>query len=414
MTVSKKRVVITGYGAVTPIGNTAEDFWSGLMAGESGVEPITNFDVSEFSTKIAAQVKDLDLSGSFDKKEIRRYSKFVMYAVVAAKEALALSGLDIAKNPESIGVEIGSGIGGLEVLEETVRTLVNSGPARVSPFTVPMMIADMATGLVAIKTGAKGPNSASVTACASGSHSIGNAFKLIQRGDADAMISGGSEACVIPSGLASFCAARSLSSNNENPKTASRPFEKDRDGFVMGEGAGIMILESLEHAQERGATIYAEVVGFGSTGDAYHITAPAPEGEGANRAMKMALKDAGIQPSEIDYINAHGTSTSLNDKNETKAIKDVFGDAAKDINISSTKSMTGHLLGAAGAIELVACTMAIQNGKVPPTTNYDTPDPECDLNYTPNQAVDREIKYAMSNSFGFGGHNAVLIIKAPE
>ena len=334
-----------------------------------------------------------------------------MLAVAAAIEALNQSGYDVSADPESIGVEIGSGIGGLDTLEQTAKVLLESGPARVSPFTVPMMIADMATGMVAIRTGAKGPNSASVTACASGSHSIGNAFKIIQRGDAKAMIAGGSEGCITPVGLASFAAARSLSKRNDDPKRASRPFDAEREGFVMGEGAGMLFLEEYNHAKARGANIIAELVGFGSTGDAYHITAPAPEGEGAKRAMKMALADANLNTTDMDYINAHGTSTVLNDKNETKAIKDVFGDHASTLNISSTKSMTGHLLGAAGAIEAVICSKVVEKDVIPPTINYENPDPDCDLNVTPNTAVDRSVSVAMSNSFGFGGHNAVLVFK---
>lgn len=381
------------------------------MAGTSTADTITSFDVSEFSTQFACQIKNLNFQDFVDKKEARRTGRFILFAIIAAQEALKMSGLNIETNPESVGVEIGSGIGGIEVLEAACNTLKDSGPARLSPFTVPMMIADMATGLVSIKTGAKGPNSCSVTACASSANSIGNAFKIIERGDAAAMIAGGAEACVTPLGLASFCAARSLSQRNDNPKEASRPFDGERDGFVMGEGAGILIMEEYEHAKARNATILGEIVGYGTTGDAYHITAPAPEGEGGNRAMRMALKEASLEPGDIDYINAHGTSTKLNDKNESHAIKDVFGDHAKDLSISSTKSMTGHLLGAAGAIEIIASLMAMNEGKVPPTINYTTKDPDCDLNYTPNTPVERDLKVAMSNSFGFGGHNVSLIVK---
>jgi 3-oxoacyl-[acyl-carrier-protein] synthase II len=409
--VSLKRVVITGVGTVNPIGNNCKDFWDNLLKGVSGIDVITRFDVSEYSTKIAGIPKDFDASHAFDKKELRRTSRFIIYGVVAALEALEDSKLDIEKNANRIGVEVGSGIGGIEVLENMAHILKEKGPSKVSPFTVPMMIADSAAGQISIKTGAKGPNACTVTACASSTHSIGNAFRIIQRGEADAMFAGGAECATSPLGLASFCAARSLSTRNDEPTKASRPFDNDRTGFVMGEGAGILVLEELEHAQARGAKIYAEVIGYGSSGDAYHITAPAPEGEGAQRAMKDALNDAGITAKDVDYINAHGTSTQLNDKNETAAIKAVFGDAAKTVAISSIKSMTGHLLGAAGALEIIACAFAINNSKVPPTINLDTPDPNCDLNYTPHKAIERNVDIAISNSFGFGGHNSVVAIK---
>ncbi len=408
---TKKRVVITGMGTINPVGKTVSEYWNSLKNGLSGAGMIEGFDTSLFSTRIAAQVKDFDPSLYFDKKEARRTSRFILFAVAAAVHAIEDSGLNIEAEANDIGVEVGSGIGGIEILEETARILLEKGPSKVSPFTVPMMISDMGAGQIAIKTGAKGPNSCSVTACASAANSMGNAFRLIQDGDAVAMITGGAEASITPLGLASFCAARSLSTNNENPHKASRPFDAQRDGFVMGEGAGILIFEDLEHALARNAKIYAEVVGFGSSGDAYHITAPAPEGEGATRAMKMALRQAGITPDKIDYVNAHGTSTGLNDKNESMAIKTVFGDAAYKVSVSSTKSMTGHLLGAAGAIELIACALAIKDSLVPPTINLDNPDPDCDLDYTPHTPKTRDITYAMSNSFGFGGHNAVLIIK---
>lgn len=406
-----RRVVITGMGAITPVGNTLPEYWKALISGHSGIDYISSFDTTGFSTKIAGQIKQFDPSLFFDFKEVRRTSKFILFAVAAATEAVKNSGIEIQQYPDRVGVEIGSGIGGLEVMEEMAYTLKEKGPSRVSPFTVPMMISDMASGMVAIKLGAKGPNSCSVTACASASHSIGNAFRLIQRGDVDVMIAGGSESAVCPLGLASFCAARSLSTFDGDPKKASRPFDANRDGFVMGEGAGVLILEDLDHALKRGATIHAELIGFGATGDAYHITAPAPEGEGGNRAMKLALKDAKLAPEDIEYINAHGTSTHLNDKNETEAIKFVFKKYAYQVPISSTKSMTGHLLGAAGAIELIACVKVITEGLIPPTINYETPDPECDLNYTPNVAIAKKINVAMSTSFGFGGHNAVLIVK---
>ncbi len=405
---AKKRVVITGLGTVNPVGNTVDTFWTSVTQGKSGVSQVTQFDASSYTTQIAAAVKDFDPSEFFDKKEIRRTSRFILLAVAAAKEAIQDSGLDIEKEADMIGVEIGSGIGGIEILEEATITLRDKGPSKVSPFTVPMMITDMAAGQVAIKLGAKGPNSCSVTACASSAHSMGNAFRLIQTGDAVAMIAGGAEACITPLGLASFCAARSLSTRNDEPLRASRPFDKEREGFVMGEGAAILILEELEHAKARGAKIYAELLGFGTSGDAYHITAPAPEGEGATRAIKMALRTAGVTIDDVDYINAHGTSTELNDKNETEAIKTVFGKRAYDIAISSTKSMTGHLLGAAGALEAIVCTLAIRDSIIPPTINLDNPDPNCDLNYTPHKAVSRNVDVAISNSFGFGGHNAVV------
>lgn len=406
-----KRVVVTGFGTVNPIGNSVEAFWTAVTSGVSGVERITQFDVSNFSTQIAGIIKQFNPEDYFDKKEARRTSRFILLALAAAKEALAISGLDIASEADKIGVEIGSGIGGIEVLEEATRILHEKGPSRVSPFTVPMMITDMAAGQVAIKLGAKGPNSCSVTACASSANSMGNAYRLIQNGDAVAMITGGSEATVTPLGLASFCAARSLSQRNDDPARASRPFEAGRDGFVMGEGAGILIFEELEHAKARGATIYGEVIGFGSSGDAYHITAPAPEGEGAQRAIKMALRTAKIKPEDVDYINAHGTSTELNDKNETEAIKAVFGDHAYKLKVSSIKSMTGHLLGAAGALEAISSLLTITRSVIPPTINYEVPDPNCDLDYTPNVAVAQTVDTVISNSFGFGGHNAVLVFR---
>ena len=406
-----KRVVVTGFGTINPIGSHSEEYISNLKSGVCGIDHLSYFDASDYSTRIAAEVKDADFSDVMDAKEVRRTSKFISFAVKASMEALRHSGLDINdSNANSIGVEIGSGIGGIDVFEETTRTLLNKGPAKVSPFTVPMMIIDMASGMVSIKTGAKGPNSSSVTACASSTHSIGNAMRIIQSGHATAMIAGGSEACITPVGVASFCAARSLS-QNEDPKTACRPFDADRDGFVMGEGAGILILEELDHAIARGATIYSELIGFGSSGDAYHITAPAVDGEGAQRAVKSAISDAKIEPSDINYVNAHGTSTKLNDKNESIAIKTTLGDHAYNVHISSTKSMTGHLLGAAGAIEMIAGISAIRDGFIPPTINYYNKDEDCDLNYTPNEAIESDVNVFMSNSFGFGGHNAVLIAR---
>ncbi len=406
-----KRVVITGVGTINPLGNNVNNYVAGIKNGDCGIDHISFFDTEGYSTRIAAEVKSPDFSDVLDPKEIRRTSRFIIFALKAAMEAVRNSGLEITEaNANDIGVEIGSGIGGIEVLEQTTRTLIDKGPSKVSPFTVPMMIIDMASGLVSIKTGAKGPNSSSVTACASSTHSIGNAFRIIQRGDASAMIAGGAEACITPVGVSSFCAARSLS-QNEDPKTACRPFDANRDGFVMGEGAGVLVLESLEHAQKRGANILGELVGFGSSGDAYHITAPAAEGEGAQRAIKMALDDAQINATDIGYINAHGTSTKLNDKNESIAIKTTLGDHAYNVHVSSTKSMTGHLLGAAGAIELIATIDAMNNNYIPPTINYHNQDEDCDLNYTPNNAVEASFDVAMSNSFGFGGHNAVIIAK---
>ena len=406
-----ERVVVTGYGTVNPIGNSLSEYSNALKKGVCGIDLIDAFDTEGFSTKIAAGVKNLDLSGVLDPKEQRRTSRFITFALKAAMEAIDHAGLSITDaNANQIGVEIGSGIGGIEILEQTTRTLISKGPAKVSPFTVPMMIIDMASGLVSIKTGAKGPNSSSVTACASSTHSIGNAFRTIQRGDAIAMIAGGAEACITPVGVSSFCAARALTPNSD-PKTACRPFDANRDGFVMGEGAGILILESLSHAKARGATIYGELVGYGASGDAYHITAPAENGEGAQRAIQMALKDAKINSDDIGYINAHGTSTKLNDKYESIAIKEVFGSHAYSVPISSTKSMTGHLLGAAGAIEMIAGFDGMNQNYIPPTINFSEGDDDCDLNYTPNTAVEASFDSFMSNSFGFGGHNAVLIAK---
>lgn len=407
----KKRVVVTGMGAVTALGHTIDETWSSLIKGNSGVKKITSFNTDNFSTKIAAQVQDVDFSEILEKKEVKRNSRFISLGLKAAKEAIDDSKLDIKQIAEKVGVDVGSGIGGIEVLEESTINLHTKGPNKISPFTVPMMICDMSAGMIAIKFGAKGPNACSVTACASSAHSMGNAYNLISEGKAIAMITGGAEAAISPLGLGSFCAAKSLSKRNDDPKRASRPFEKDRDGFVMGEGSGILIFEELEHAIDRGAKIYAEIKGFASSGDAYHLTAPAPEGLGAQQAMKEAMKDANVKPSEIEYINAHGTSTYLNDKNETAAIKSVFKEHAYECNVSSIKSMTGHLLGASAAIELISSILTIKHGIIPPTINYDIPDPECDLNYTPNTAVKRKVNTILSNSFGFGGHNAVLIAR---
>jgi len=405
----QRRVVITGLGAVTPLGLNVEEFWANVIAGKSGVGLITRFDTTDFNVKIAAEVKGFDPENYLDKKEARRTDRFVQFALAAAKMAVDDASLTIDEsNCEDVGVYIGSGVGGISTVEEQARTLFEKGPSRVSPFMVPMMISDMAAGQVSIMLGAKGPNEATVTACASSAHAIGNAFNAIRYGRAEVMITGGSEAAITPLSIAGFQSARALSTRNDEPEKASRPFDLNRDGFVMGEGAGILILEELEHAKRRGAKIYAELVGFGSTGDAYHITSPAPEGEGAKRAIIRALKDAGLQPDEVQYVNAHGTSTYYNDLYETKAIKAVFG---YRIAVSSTKSMTGHLLGAAGAIEAIITALTLEHQIIPPTINYETPDPECDLDYVPNRARESKIDAAITNSFGFGGHNAVLVLR---
>ena len=406
------RVVVTGMGILAPNGNGLEAFWEGLANGRSGIAKITHFDASAYSSQIAGMVKGFNPSEYLDKKEARRLVRFIQFAVAAAQMAVKDAGLNITPElaPE-VGVLVGSGIGGLQILEEQAKVLADKGPAKLNPFMVPYMIADMASGYVSIQQGAKGPNTCIVTACATGTHSIGEACEIIRRGSAKAMIAGGTEACVTPLGVGGFCAARALSTRNDDPERASRPFEKDRNGFVMGEGCGVLILEELEMARARGARIYAEIIGYGMSGDASHITAPAPEGEGAVRAIRAALKDADLTPDRIDYINAHGTSTLLNDKYETMAIKTVFGERAKQIPVSSTKSMIGHLLGATGAVELIATILSMNKGVIPPTINYETPDPECDLDYVPNKARQQEVNIAMSNSFGFGGHNAILIVK---
>ncbi|MGG0680505.1 beta-ketoacyl-ACP synthase II [Bacillus altitudinis] len=410
----KKRVVVTGLGALTPLGNDVETTWKNAVAGVSGVGPITRVDSSEYTAKVSAELKDFNIEDYMEKKEARKMARFTQYAVVAAQKALDDSRLEITdENAPRVGVWVGSGIGGLETFEEQFEVYSNKGARRVSPFFVPMMIPDMATGQISIALGAKGVNSCTVTACATGTNSIGDAFKVIQRGDADAMITGGTEAPLTKMSFAGFCANKALSTNPD-PDTASRPFDKNRDGFVMGEGAGIVVLEELEHALKRGATIYAEIVGYGSTGDAYHITAPAPNGEGGVRAMKEAIRDAGLTVEEIDYINAHGTSTPYNDKFETMAIKEVFGEHANQLAISSTKSMTGHLLGAAGGVEAIFSVLAIKDSVIPPTINLETPDEECDLDYVANEARSKEVQVALSNSLGFGGHNATIIFKKYE
>jgi 3-oxoacyl-[acyl-carrier-protein] synthase II len=411
---NKRRVVVTGIGAVTPLGNDTETTWNNIKSGISGVGPLTRLNADEYPAKVAAEVKDFNPEDFFDKKDARKMDRFTHYAVAASMMAVKDANLQITdENAHRIGVWIGSGIGGMETFENQYETFMKRGYRRVSPFFVPMMIPDMATGQVSIYLGAKGFNSCTVTACATGTNSIGDAFKVIQRGDADAMISGGAEAPITKMSVAGFCANTALSTNPD-PKTASRPFDQNRDGFVIGEGAGIVVLEELEHALARGAKIYAEIVGYGATGDAYHITAPAPGGEGGARAMKMAIEDGGLKPDDIDYINAHGTSTDYNDKFETLAIKEVFGEHAYKLAVSSTKSMTGHLLGAAGGIEAIFTVLAMKEWILPPTINLESPDPECDLDYVPNKAREKEIKAAMSNSLGFGGHNATIVFKRHE
>ena len=412
MAESSRRVVITGLGAVTPIGNTVATYWAGLQSGANGVAPITLFDASKHACRFAAEVKDFDPSGVLDPKETKRWDRFCQFGVVAAKEALAHSGLEITDaNRQRIGVIIGSGVGGLLTMETQAHVLEGKGPGRVSPFTVPMMIPNMATGLAAIALGAQGPSSAVATACAAGSNAIGDAFRLLQQGHADAMVCGGAESAITPLGVAGFASAKALSFRNDDPATASRPFDAERDGFVIGEGAGILVLETLEHAQARGADILGEVVGYGMTCDAHHITSPIPGGLGGARAMSLALADAGLKADDIDYVNAHGTSTPANDSNETAAIKTALGERAMAIPVSSTKSMTGHLLGGSGGIEAVAAVLALQNGVVPPTINHQNPDPACDLDVVPNQAREQIISTALSNSFGFGGHNVCLAFR---
>jgi 3-oxoacyl-[acyl-carrier-protein] synthase II len=401
-------------GVITSLGQDLDTFWSSLMAGRSGVSMIESFDASDLPTRIAAEIKDFNPEQYMDKKEARRMDRFVQFAVAASRRAIEDANLDIARDadPERCGVYIGSGIGGLETWEEQHKILLEKGPKRVSPFFIPMMIANMASGQVSIMFGAKGPNSTAVTACATGSHSIGDSYKLIQSGEADVMICGGAEATIRPTGMAGFCAMRAMSTRNEEPERASRPFDVGRDGFVMGEGAGILVLEELEHAKRRGARIYAEVAGYGMSGDAHHITDPDPNG--AARCMKRAMADAGLQPEDIHYINAHGTSTPIGDKSETAAIKLALGEHAYKVAVSSTKSMTGHLLGAAGGVEAVISGLTIYHGKIAPTINLEQQDPECDLDYVPNAPREADVRVAMSNSFGFGGHNATIILKKYE
>lgn len=405
------RVVITGMGAVTPIGNDVASYWNSLKEGKNGIDYITHFDTEKFKVKIAAEVKDFVPENYIDRKEAKRMDRYCQFAMAAAKEAVDNSGLDLESvNRYRMGVLIGAGIGGLGTIEKECKTLMEKGPNRVSPLFIPMAISNMAAGNVAIKYGAKGICSSVVTACASGTNAIGDAFHLIRNGVADVMITGGAEGSITELALAGFTNLTALSNSND-PNKASTPFDKERSGFVMGEGAGVVILESLEHALNRGAKIYAEVVGYGATCDAYHMTSPAPDGEGGARAMQLAIEDAGIEKSEVSYINAHGTSTPLNDKFETAAIKAVFGEQAYSVPVSSTKSMTGHLLGAAGAIEAIACVKALEEGIIPPTIGYSNPDPDCDLDCVPNEARKAELQYTMSNSLGFGGHNATIILK---
>lgn len=405
----RKRVVVTGLGAVTPIGNTLQEYWEGLLSGRNGIGPITLFDPSSHSCRIAGEVKGFDPHDYLEKKEAKRMDRFAQFAIAASKQAIADASFEINElSAEQVGIVIGNGIGGIKVMEDQQTIYLDRGPDRCSPFMVPMMIANMAAGLTAIHTGAKGPNSCVVTACAAGSNAVGDAFRLIQGGYAQAMICGGTEAAVTPLSVAGFAAARAVSTRNDDPLHACRPFDRDRDGFVMGEGAGILLLEELEHALARGAKIYAEMVGYAMTCDAYHITSPVPGGAGATRAMLLAMKDAGITPKQVSYINAHGTSTAANDKTETTAIKNALGDHAYKIAVSSTKSMTGHLLGGSGGIEAVATVMAVAHDKVPPTINLENPDPECDLDYVPHHSRDCPVNVALSNSFGFGGHNVTL------
>jgi 3-oxoacyl-[acyl-carrier-protein] synthase II len=410
--VSTRRVVVTGLGLLSPVGNTVDEFWSALVQGRSGIGPITKFDTADYPTRIAGEVRNFDALNFVDKKDARRLDPYLQYAVAASALAVQDAALDTSKVEGSrFGVLIGSGIGGITTLLESHRNLLEKGPDRVSPFFIPMLIINMASGLVSMRFGAKGPNSSVVTACATGNHAIGDSFEILQRGDADVMIAGGSEAIIIPLTIAGFCSMKAMSTRNEEPTKAMRPFDATRDGFVCGEGAGIVVLETLEHAQARDARIYAEIVGYGMTGDAHHMTAPDPEGDGAARAMAMAVRDAGLEPSAVGYINAHGTSTPYNDKFETLAIKRVFGEHARRLAVSSTKSMTGHLLGAAGGIEAIATVLALYHGVLPPTINYETPDPDCDLDYVPNQARKQNVEVAISNAFGFGGTNATLAFR---
>lgn len=411
-----RRVVITGLGVITPIGSTVDEFWNSILTGKSGVGRLTAFDASYFSSQIAAEVKDFNPSDFMPPKDARRLDRFVQFGLAAAKNAVTDSGLQLDKEDTTrIGVYVGSGIGGLHTIEKEHRDYIARGPekapSRITPFLIPMLIANMATGHISIALKLKGPNSAVITACATGNNAIGDAFKIIQRDDADVMVAGGAEGAITHMGFGGFCALKALSLRNDAPEKASRPFDKERDGFVMGEGAGVVVLEEYERAKKRNANIYCEVVGYGMSGDGYHMTAPDPTGDGAKRCMASSVRDAGMQLEDVDYINAHGTSTKLNDKIETLAIKALFKDYAKKIPVSSTKSMMGHLLGAAGGVEAAVCALAIKNGAVPPTTNYEFPDPDCDLDYVPNHPRKKKIDTAMSNALGFGGHNATLVFR---
>jgi len=412
-TSSERRVVITGLGAVTPLGNSVDVFWNNLVAGQCGVDKITSWDASPFDTQIAAQVKDFDPLPAFPSpKEIRRTDRYSQFGVHAAWQALKDSGVDLHKtNPDEVGAFIGSGIGGLQTTSEQLKVLFDRGPGRLSPFMIPMLISNMASGLVSMYFNLRGPNFATCSACATANHAIGEAWRTIKMGDAKVMFAGGAEATIVPIGIGGFCAMRAMSTRNDDPKHASRPFDKDRDGFVMGEGAGVVVLEDLEHARARGARIYAELAGYGNTADAHHLTAPSPGGEGATRCMKMALRNARLNTTDITYVNAHGTSTPQGDIAETEAIKTVFGDYARKLVVSSTKGATGHMLGAAGAVETIVCVKAIQTDIVPPTINYQVPDPECDLDYVPNTARQMKVNAIVNNSFGFGGHNATITAK---
>jgi len=409
--VEPRRVVVTGMGVISPLGSDLEDFWKRLLAGESGIGPVTRFDITEYDTRFAGEVKDFRAENYMDRKDARRADLFVQYAIAASRTAVAQAKIANGNiDPTRYGVVIGSGIGGIATFEDQHKNLMEKGPSRVSPFFIPMMISDMASGMVSIQFGAKGPNYCTVSACSSGAHAVGDAFRIIQRGEADVMITGGSEAPITPVAFAGFCSMKAMSTRNDDPTRASRPFDSERDGFVMGEGAGILVLEDYEHAKKRGAAALAEIVGYGATGDAYHMTAPAPEGEGAARAMRAAVCDSGLSLESFGYMNAHGTSTPLNDKSETQAIKSVFGEHAKKLAISSTKSMTGHLLGAAGGLETIICVLALMRQILPPTINYEHPDPDCDLDYVPNTARPVELQSALTNSLGFGGHNVTLAL----
>jgi 3-oxoacyl-[acyl-carrier-protein] synthase II len=413
----KKRIVVTGMGAISPLGNTVESMWEGLVAGKSGIRAVTSFDTTDYPCKVGGEVEDFNVADYMDPKEAKRNDRYTQFAVAATKMAMADAGLkaeDLA-DPFRFGCIVGTGIGGLDTIEKQTFKLYKSGPRRVSPFMVPMLICNMASGVVAIEVGAKGPNYGVVSACATASHSIGDCIRILRAGEADVMIAGGSEASITQIGYAGFCNMKAMStSSNDEPEKASRPFDAKRAGFIMGEGAGVLIMETLEHAKARGANILCEIPGHAATCDAYHITSPSPGGEGLQVCMKNALADAGLESSDVDYINAHGTSTPYNDRTETAAIRALFGDHADKLKISSTKSMTGHLLGAAGGIEAIACIQSIRTGKIPPTINYENPDPECDLDYVPNASIEYQVKVAMSNNLGFGGHNASIVFKAYE